>query len=402
MYERGLVPMNFRVSRRANSFFMKFQLVWVGSDDDPPEQGSAPENAAAAVRPVPSGMMYERRETGLVRREQLQNGHEKVTAVTNFSARIVRDIILDDDATQSREFGMEAELGGQRLAFVLTAAEFGRMGWVLRQLGPQAIIYPGQQQHARAAIQWLSSSIKQERIFTHLGWKTHEGHWVYLHAGGALGSQGPCDWSVELPSALQHFQFHPSSVNPRERGTAVLASLRCLSVAPDWISFPLLAAVYRAALGKVDFSLFVAGQTGVFKSALAALCQQHFGAAMDARSLPANFASTGNALQGLAFYAKDSLLVGGRLCPDWQAKRQGLREYSRSALPRRWQPAGAQPPDRQRAAERAEAASRPIAGDRRRSASGTEYSRPLINLGRAVRRRRSAYSHRVSARRRRG
>jgi DNA replication protein DnaC len=71
-------------------------------------------------------------------------------------------------------------------------------------------------------------------------------------------------------------------------------------VAPDWISFPLLTAVYRAALGKVNFSLFLAGQTGVFKTALAALCQQHFGTAMDDRGLPTNFASTGNALQELA------------------------------------------------------------------------------------------------------
>ena len=96
---------------------------------------------------------------------------------------------------------------------------------------------------------------------------------------------------------------------------AVRASLRILSVAPDRISFPLLAAVYRAALGNLDFSLFLVGQSGVFKTAVAALCQQHFGAAMDARSLPANFASTGNALEWLAFYAKDALLVVDDLAP---------------------------------------------------------------------------------------
>ena len=50
----------------------------------------------------------------------------------------------------------------------------------------------------------------------------------------------------------------------------------------------------------MNFSLFLAGQTGVFKTALAALCQQHVGTAMDDRGLPTNFASTGNALQELA------------------------------------------------------------------------------------------------------
>lgn len=89
---------------------------------------------------------------------------------------------------------------------------------------------------------------------------------------------------------------------------------RCC-LAPDRITLALLAAVYRAALGKVDFSVFVAGHTGVFKSALAALCQQHFGAVMDGSSLPANFASTGNALEWLAFYAKDALLVVDDFAP---------------------------------------------------------------------------------------
>jgi hypothetical protein len=96
---------------------------------------------------------------------------------------------------------------------------------------------------------------------------------------------------------------------------AVRSSLGCLSAAPDRISFPLLAAVYRAPFGEADFSVFLAGRTGVFKTALAALCQQHFGAAMDARRLPTGFASTANAVEGLAFHAKDALLVVDDFAP---------------------------------------------------------------------------------------
>jgi hypothetical protein len=294
---------------------MNFRLVWIGSDDNPPERWPLAEKNITPVRSLKSGVMYERQATGIVRREQLANGNIKLIPVTNFSARIVRDIILDDDAEQRREFGLEAEVGGQKVACVVPAAEFSRTSWVLRLLGPKAIIYPGQQQHARAAIQCLSGSIQQERIFSHLGWRKHDGHWVYLHAGGAVGAQGHRgDLRVELPAALQHYQVH-GPADAQEQGRAVRASLRCVSVAPDWISFPLLAAVYRAALGKVDFSLFLTGQSGVFKTALAALCQQHFGAAMDDRGLPTNFASTGNALQWLAFYAKDALLVVDDFAP---------------------------------------------------------------------------------------
>ncbi len=60
-------------------------------------------------------------------------------------------MVVDDGAEEKRE--LEAEVGRARLAFTLSAAEFGGMRRVLKRLGPQAIIYPGQQQHACAAIQ---------------------------------------------------------------------------------------------------------------------------------------------------------------------------------------------------------------------------------------------------------
>jgi hypothetical protein len=254
-------------------------------------------------------MLYEQRGAEMVRRERLENGRVRVTPIANFIARIVGDLVLDDDAETRRDLSMEGEVAKRKVTFVLSAAEFPRMGWVLRRLGPQAIIYPGQQQHARAAIQWLSGSVRQERIFTHLGWRKHGLDWVYLHAGGAVGAEGSQgNVHVQLPAALENYNVRTPK-GAAERADAVRASLRCLSVAHDRISFPLLAAVYRAPFGKVDFSVFLTGRTGQFKTALAAVCQQHFGAAMDARHLPANFASTANAVQGLAFHAKDALLV---------------------------------------------------------------------------------------------
>jgi hypothetical protein len=49
--------------------------------------------------------------------------------------------------------------------------------------------------------------------------------------------------------------------------------LNFLALAPDRVTFPLLAAVYRAPFGNTDFSMFLVGKSGVFKTALAALCQ---------------------------------------------------------------------------------------------------------------------------------
>src|SRR5262249_54434917 len=59
----------------------------------------------------------------------------------------------------------------------------------------------------------------------------------------------------------------------------------------------------------------LAGPTGAGKTELAALVQQHHGTGMDARHLPGSWASTGNSLEGLAFAAKDSLLVVDDFAP---------------------------------------------------------------------------------------
>jgi hypothetical protein len=189
-------------------------------------------------------------------------------------------------------------------------------------LGPRAIIYPGQDQHARAAIQSLSGAILQERIFTHLGWRKEGSQWLYLHAAGALGSGGQIPTvQMRLPAALRAFQMGQPQ-DSDERVQAVRDSLCFLSVAHDRITFPLLAGVYRAAFGDAGFSLFLVGRSGVFKSTLAGLCQQYFGAVMNADRLPAGFSSTAFALQELAFYAKDALLVIDDFAP------AGLRDHA--------------------------------------------------------------------------
>ncbi len=90
---------------------------------------------------------------------------------------------------------------------------------------------------------------------------------------------------------------------------AVRASLQLLEVAPDPVTLPLAAAIWRAPLGAAPFSLHLVGPTGVRTTALAALAQQHYGAELDAGALPAGWESTANALETLAFLAKNLLLV---------------------------------------------------------------------------------------------
>src|SRR5262249_37561125 len=120
----------------------------------------------------------------------------------------------------------------------------------------------------------------------------------------------------------------PSCDRPR---AAVRASLALFDgrLAPDAATLAMLVAPYRAVVGGADYSLGLFGKTGAGKSELAALAQQHFGPALDARHLPGNRSSTGNALESMAFYAKDSLLVVADYCPDNQDPRRLARDADR-------------------------------------------------------------------------
>ena len=82
-----------------------------------------------------------------------------------------------------------------------------------------------------------------------------------------------------------------------------------LEVAPLSVTVPIYLSIWRAVLGCVSHSIYVAGSTGVGKSELAALAQQHVGPELDARNLPGSCLSTANALEAQAFALKDSIFV---------------------------------------------------------------------------------------------
>jgi hypothetical protein len=92
--------------------------------------------------------------------------------------------------------------------------------------------------------------------------------------------------------------------------------MRILDLVPRKIAWPLYCLPWCAVLGIGTFSFHLVGNTGTGKSQLAALIQQHFGPAMDATRLPGSWSSTSNALQALAFGAKDALLTIDDFAPN--------------------------------------------------------------------------------------
>jgi hypothetical protein len=85
---------------------------------------------------------------------------------------------------------------------------------------------------------------------------------------------------------------------------------------------PLQGATYRAVLCEfvpVDHSDFEVGPTGTYKSELSALLMQHVGPEFDRLHLPAQWSSSDNALERLAFDFKDVPLVIDDFAPTGSA-----------------------------------------------------------------------------------
>jgi hypothetical protein len=265
----------------------------------------------------------------------------------NWTARIAADILVDDGIEQRRLLEIEGNVGGRKVSFRLTPNAFEQMGWVLDELGSEAITLSGFgiRDHVRAAIQFHSGRVSVRHEFCHTGWARHGGQWVYLHATGAIGAgnhghlavcerdrpnpnsigaqelavAGPVgpvfdtnmkSVSARLPPELAGFSL------PAPPGDQDLAARRFqtilqgfLDVAKDHLALPLLGLVFRTVLSPVDFSVQLVGRTGVFKTSLAAVTQQFFGANLDNEHLVGHWAGTANSLESLAFHLKDTVVV---------------------------------------------------------------------------------------------
>jgi hypothetical protein len=214
----------------------------------------------------------------------------------------------------------------------IPAERFAGMDWIIPQwgVGPVFRAGNGTRDHLRAALQTLSGDVPSRTVFGHTGWRRAGEAWVYLHAGGAIGAGGTVEGiDVSLPGALGRYAL-PRPPAGDHLATAVRASLGLLhGLTADRVAFALLAAPYRAALGETDFALHLAGPSGVFKSELASLAQQHSGAGLCRAHLPASWTSTENALEGMAFAAKDALLTVDDFAPRGSAHE--VQGYHRKA-----------------------------------------------------------------------
>lgn len=244
-------------------------------------------------------------------------GKEKITRLANFTGRILGSVIEDDGVVQRRSVDLLVRVGETEQRLRVSSADFNSLRFVAEQLGPEAIIYPGPyvREHVRAAIQCFSKDVPELLVYTHTGWRELEDGWVYLHSAGAIGADGAQSGiEVALPDDLERFRL-PAPLRGADLQRAVRETLALLEIAPREISTSLLSLVFRTVIGGVDFGIHLSGSTGVFKTELAAIMQQMWGAELSARHLPASWLSTPNSLEALCFAAKDAVLVVDDFAP---------------------------------------------------------------------------------------
>lgn len=253
--------------------------------------------------------------------------------LANFTAKIASQRRLDDGVETRLEFEIVTVVGGRMTTVTVPARHFASMTWVNELLGADAIPEPGQglRDRLRHAIQKLGrDQLRSETLYAHTGWRKLDSHgWCYLNAGGPVGPKGPVSGvGVHLPGALSRFALPPKG-DAQSVEAAAKSVLKLLRTLPPRISFPMVAAVARAVIGEADFSLFLVGATGAFKSELAALMQQFFGPEMIATRLPGSWTSTANSLEMLGFLGKDAIVVLDDFAP--HGSRQDVLRFYRDA-----------------------------------------------------------------------
>jgi hypothetical protein len=235
----------------------------------------------------------------------------------NFVARIVNEEIYDDGRDQRNVFRIAGQLksGRQLKEIEIPSSKFSGLMWVNDGWGSLPIVNAGSavKDHLRVAIQKASGDVPRKHIYIHTGWRKIDNKWQYLSGSGAIGPDGlKGEVQVDVNQArLVHYSL-PNPPEGDELKALVKETLNLLNLGPSSLVYPLLAAIFRAPLGevlKIDFSIFIVGPSGVFKSEVTAIAQSFFGADFNSRNFPGNWSSTSNALERYAFLAKDTIFT---------------------------------------------------------------------------------------------
>lgn len=263
--------------------------------------------------------------------------------IANFYATIVGQVIRDDGMSAIRNYTIVAGFptsaaskgkvicnGIERV--MVPARDFASMRWVAEQLGAKYHVYPRCEPYVKAAIEHFSANPIEETVYCHTGFRLIDGLPVYLHAGGAVGASGEAVSGIRTDLAAEGLERYNLEYTGPEVSLqdAARRSLDFLKLGPPGIVYPLWGCAYRAPLAHFlpfKLLLYLYGESGAYKSSLAAVLLAHFGLFRRDEDLVNHFTNTGTILEKKAFILEDSLNIIDDVFPagsDW--KRQELEE----------------------------------------------------------------------------
>lgn len=296
-------------------------------DPPSPEEQAAELIAATGAMQEPddwgvedAASAYESRGGALGWYRPVKDGGAVWTPLATFDARIIAETIRDDGAEQTLMWTLRvATTDGRAGEIEILPDQLGKpQQWAAKAAGVSALVMPGLSvaDHLRVAVQSRSGDVHRRIIYAHTGWRRIGDGWAYLTSSGALGAEG-LDTSVAVDlGPLEGFRL-PDVPGVRDVRDAVRKALSLMEIAPDMVTVPVLAAVYRAPLPlPPDCAVWLFGRSGTLKTAVTALAQQHYGPSMDAHGLPGNWTSTANALEAQAFMLDGALYVVDDYSPD--------------------------------------------------------------------------------------
>lgn len=243
--------------------------------------------------------------------------------LANFTCRIIEELRRDDGEETQIVYRICADVSGATQTVDVPARDFPSMSWVGEMLGANAVLSVGVKDHVRAAVLILSHPVRVRTVYTHTGWRQIDSVWVYLTGAGGIGPSGPVEnVTCELDDNLEGYSTEP----PRQPAPPLLRrALALLDLGPPRVMAALVGAAALAPLislftrNEPDFTVWIYGETGTFKTAVAAVIQALWGSF---RRLPGSFTSTPNAIEKQCYATKDAVFVLDDYFPPAGKKQQ--------------------------------------------------------------------------------
>ena len=236
---------------------------------------------------------------------------DALVTIANFCVWIEKEeVVYDEFGNISRFYTIRGkhESGREIEPFRIDAKEFSEMKWTDTHLGKDCYIYdkPKNKHRVLEAIQRHPHTYIAPTTTVHgyTGWQRTDKGLQYLFP---IYSEKKYGKEVCLSDTLSAYYIPPA--NNEEKVEGLNRSLMFLSVAAPRVTVPLLASIYIAPLASfvdIDFTVWIYGKTGSFKTTLTRHIMHHFGK-FDNHVITWN--ATPNAIERYASIIGDAPLV---------------------------------------------------------------------------------------------